>query len=85
MGIAAILERPEQADGRIVDLENENGHLSAQLQRRSKQCDELEQAEQDAMNQDRRHNLQLIGVKERLGASKLCQAAGDRSARSGTS
>lgn len=70
-GIAAKFERAEQADGRIVDLENGNGHLSAQLLRRSKQCDELEQAVQDAANQDRWHNLQLIGVKEWLGASKL--------------
>lgn len=70
LDIAAIFERLEQTDGQLMELEIENGRLSAKLLRRSKQCDELERAIQDAANRDRRLNLRLVRVREGLEDGK---------------
>ncbi|WP_237581243.1 hypothetical protein, partial [Salmonella sp. gx-f7] len=52
LDIAPIFESLEQTDGRLMELEIENGRLEAELQKRSKQCDELERAVQGAANRD---------------------------------
>lgn len=64
--VAAIYERLDRADSRIMDLEIENARLSREIKERAKQQEALQRAVQDAAHRDRRLNLRLVGLKEKL-------------------
>ena len=49
-----------------MDLETENAWLSKEVKERAKQHEDLQRAVQDAANRDRRLNLCLVGLKEKL-------------------
>lgn len=67
MDINNIHERLDDADGRFMVMETENARLASELQKRAKQCEELERAVQEAENRDRRLNLRLVGLRENQG------------------
>lgn len=69
-----INERLDEADGRFMDLETENARLASELQKRAKQCEELERAIQESENRERRLNLRLVGLKESQGENLKVQS-----------
>ena len=52
-------------------LEDENHQLRQTADKSAKKCEELHQAVEDAANRDRRQNLQLVGLKEKLEGRNL--------------
>lgn len=64
MDINNMRERLDDADGRFMHMEVENERLSSELQKRAKQCDELERALQEAESRERLLNLRLVGIEE---------------------
>lgn len=72
--VNGILQRLEEAESRISDLEDENVGLRHIVEGNVKKCAVLEAAQQDASNWDRCQNLVLVGLKEKLeeGKEEIC-------------
>ena len=68
--VDSILKRLDEAETRISELEDEKASLRRTADKNAKQCDELKAAVQDAANRDRRQNLRLVGLKEKMEAGK---------------
>ncbi len=59
-------KRLGEAESWISELEDDNASLRITVQHNAKVCRELKAAVEDAANRDRRQNLRLIGLKEKL-------------------
>ncbi|KAF3854196.1 hypothetical protein F7725_022251 [Dissostichus mawsoni] len=71
----SILKRLDEAETRISELEDEKASLRRTVDKNAKQCDELKAAVQDAANRDRRQNLRLVGLKEKMEAGKPAECS----------
>ncbi len=68
--VDVVIQRLEAAESRISEFEDENGGLWQIVERNVKKCAVLEVAQQEANFRDRRQNLVLVGLKEKLEDSK---------------
>lgn len=66
----SVLLRLNEAENRISQLEDENDQLCQKADKTAKKCEDLHYAVEDAANRDRRQNLRLIGLKEKLEGGK---------------
>lgn len=60
------MKRLEEAESRISELEDDNADLRVTAQHNAKARKELKAAVEDVTNRDRRQNLRLISLKERI-------------------
>lgn len=72
--VNGVIQRLEEAENRISELEDENVGLRHIVEGNVKKCAVLEAAQQDANYRDRRQNLVLVGLKEKLeeGKPEIC-------------
>lgn len=68
--VDGILLRLDETESGISQLEDDNYQLRQTAEKSPKKCEELHRAVEDAANRDRRQNLQLIGLKEKLENGK---------------
>lgn len=66
----SVMQRLDEAESRISQLEDENVQLRQEASKSTKDCEQLRCAVEDAANRDRRQNLRLIGLKEGLEGNK---------------
>lgn len=66
-----VLARLEEAERRVSELEDDNRQLRQSADKSTKRCEELHQAIEDAANRDRRQNLRLVGLKEKMENGKM--------------
>ena len=66
----SVLLRLNEAENRISQLEDEKHDLRQKVDKTAMKCEDLHQAVEDAANRDRRQNLRLIGLKEKLENGK---------------
>lgn len=66
----SVLLRLNEAESRISQLEDENNQLRQKADKTAKKCEDLHYAVEDAANRDRRQNLRLIGLKEKIEDGK---------------
>ncbi len=68
--VNGILLRLEEAETRISQLEDDNHQLRQTADKSAKKCAELHRAVEDAANRDRRQNLRLMGLREKIENGK---------------
>ena len=66
-----VLLRLDEAERRVSQLEDDNRQLRLSADKSTKKCEELHRAIEDAANRDRRQNLRLVGLKEKMENGKI--------------
>lgn len=69
--VNGVLQRLDEAERRISQLEDDNQNLREAAHKSAKKLEELHQATENAANRDRRQNLRLVGLKEKLENGKM--------------
>ncbi|KAK1903772.1 LINE-1 retrotransposable element ORF1 protein [Dissostichus eleginoides] len=73
--VDGILLRLDEAENRISQLEDEGYQLRNTADKTAKKCDELHHAVEDAANRDRRQNLRLVSLREKLENGRPTECA----------